>query len=271
MKIGLIPGRGNLPRRIIEGCRTQDIPLFILGVQGQTSPHDLGQEPAVWCPLGQIRSALYALRRVHVTHIVMCGYFDQPRWSDMRPDSLGLLWIGKLMKAAVGDNSLLHTLAELFEKEGFTVIGPEDIIGMEILAPQGTWTHTPVPPEVLESLKYGFQVAKALGSLDIGQSIVMEGSRVLGVEAVEGTNELMARCGLLKGSNGPLFLLKTIKPHQDQRIDRPTIGQETLVKAIEYGFNGIIVESGEVFVLDYDKMILQGNEHHLFLGGFKPE
>ena len=111
------------------------------------------------------------------------------------------------------------------------------------------------------------RLARAIGALDIGQAVVVQQGLVLGVEAIEGTDGLLRRCAGLRRDGPGGVLVKTAKPGQEQRVDRPTIGVRTVILAAEAGLRGIAAEAGATLILDRAEVIRAANEAGLFVVG----
>jgi DUF1009 family protein len=268
--IGLFAGRGELPLKIIAQCQDQNYPLFVIAFEGQTDPDLLEKTlpplEIAWVHLGSIGEILRYLKAHQVTHIVMAGNLRRPSWSELKLDWVGLQWLGKLGVKALGDDGLLTHVIGFLKEEGFDLLSPTDILG-DLLAPEGTLgLHTPDDEDWLD-IDRGVEVARALGQVDVGQSVVIQQSLVLGVEAIEGTQALLARCHLLGREGRGGVLVKMAKPNQSQIVDLPTIGVHTVHQAKEAGLRGIAVEAGLTQVLDKEKVVQAANEAGLYFIG----
>ena len=124
------------------------------------------------------------------------------------------------------------------------------------------------PDELSQAdIKRGVRVARTLGTLDVGQAVIVQQGLVLGVEAIEGTDELLRRCAVLRREGPGGVLVKVEKPGQEPRADRPTIGLRTVLLAAETGLRGIAVEAHATIVLDRDEAIRAADRAGLFLVG----
>ena len=121
----------------------------------------------------------------------------------------------------------------------------------------------------MADIERGLRIARAIGALDIGQAVVVQQGLVLGVEAVEGTDELLRRCAALRREGPGGVLVKVEKPGQERRADRPTIGQRTVVLAAETGLLGIAIEAEATIVLDRDEVIRTADRAGLFVVGIR--
>jgi UDP-2,3-diacylglucosamine hydrolase len=270
-KLGIIAGGKDLPQEVINHCRETSRPYFVLAFEGQTDPAIVRGCDHAWVRLGAIGQAINILKEAAVEDIVMVGPIKRPSWSEIRPDMKGAFWLARLAKNAFGDDSLLRIIIDEIEKEGFRVIGAEDLIGQTILAPVGPLGRYSPDEKAALDIQHAVRVAKLLGDADVGQSVIIQDGIVLGVEAVEGTSELIKRCHGLhrKGPGG--ILVKMAKANQDRRVDLPTIGEETVRLAVAHGLRGIALEAGSVQILQRPQAIALADQHGLFLVGVSHE
>ena len=266
-KLGIIAGSGDLPRKVIAHCRDQHKPYFVLAIEGQTDSITTENSEHCWIKLGSIGAAIQTLKNAGVRDILMAGPVKRPGWSDIRPDAKGALWLAKLAKNAFGDDSLFRILIELIEKEGFSVIGIETLMGQAILAPQGLMGTVDLDEAAWKDIQHAQKILKLTGEADIGQSLIIQDGVILGIEAAEGTNELIRRCQHLHRPGPGGILLKMTKPWQERRVDLPTIGIETIQLASDHGLRGIAVESGSVQILQKEECTTYADKKGLFLIG----
>ncbi len=263
MGIALIAGKGDLPRQIIQAFQEQ--PLYIVGFRGQT-PVDLAPSLKLF-PMGHIGAVLEYLHDNHVKKIVLAGALRRPSWSELSLDKTGAQWLKKLgWKALKGDNDILSGILNLLEGEGFEILKPSDIL-KTLMASGGCRTLLHPTKQDQQDIQRGVAVLQALSSHDVGQAIVVQQGMVLGIEAAEGTASLIKRCGDLKRHGGGGVLVKIAKTHQDQRVDLPTIGLETLYQLKEAGFLGVAVSTRTTQILQQDVVIEKANQLGLFIIG----
>lgn len=243
-RLGIIAGGGDLPRQLVATCQRAGRPFFVLALEGQGAEAWLSPDiPFAIHRMGAAGAALERLRAEGVTEIVMAGGVRRPSLSDLRPDWYAARFFAKLGLKALGDDGLLRAVAALLEEEGFRVVAVQSLID-DLLMPAGVLTQREPDAEGAADIDHGLKVARALGSVDVGQSVVVQAGLVLGVEAIEGTDALIARCGVLKREGTGPVLVKCAKPGQDRRLDMPTIGPDTVAACIAAGFAGIAVEAG---------------------------
>jgi DUF1009 family protein len=184
----------------------------------------------------------------------------------LRPDWRAARFFAKIGWRALGDDGLLRAVIKELESEGFRVIGADSILAAA-LAPRGPLGALVPDAQAEADIAHGIGVARALGSLDIGQAVVVQQGIVLGVEASEGTDALIARCATLRRAGPGGVLVKIAKPGQERRADLPTIGLHTVTAAAAAGLSGIAVEAGATFVLDRPALAAAADHAGLFVVG----
>lgn len=268
-KLGILAGEGDLPQLLVDACKQEGREYFIIGFDGAASPTLLEGEPHARVRLGAIGESLGILKREKVGELVMAGRLKRPSLAALKPDAGGAKLLAKVGgKFFAGDNSLLAAVVSYLEDEGFTVIGADDILS-HLLAPKGLIGRVPPPKDAGHDIETGVKIAHAIGELDIGQAVVIQQGYVLGVEAAEGTDALIERCGELKR---PIpyggVLVKVKKPSQERRVDLPTIGVATVEAVARAGLSGIAVEAEGALVIDRKGVALKAEALGIFVVGF---
>ena len=164
---------------------------------------------------------------------------------------------------------MLSAVVKELEREGFRVIGADQLLG-EAALPEGPLGQVRPDADAEADIAKGLRLARAIGALDIGQAVVVQQGLVLGVEAIEGTDDLLRRCASLRRSGPGGVLVKVEKPGQEQRADRPVIGPQTVVLAAESGLCGIAAEAGATLVIDRAEVIRLADAAGLFVIGIRP-
>jgi DUF1009 family protein len=266
--LGLIAGGGELPRLIIADCTARGRSVFVVAIAGQTPEETVRDVPHLRVELGQAGRIIEALRGSGARDVVMAGALRRPSFSELRPDWRGAKMLARGVLNAGGDDALLKLVTHELEGEGFRVIGAQDVVA-DLLAPPGDWTRVTPDASALDDVARGLEVASTLGTLDVGQSVVVQQGIVLGIEAAEGTDALLARCAALRREGPGGVLVKIAKPMQERRADLPTIGAETLARAHDAGLRGIAVEAGATLVIGRALMIEAADAAGLFLRGIE--
>src|SRR5258708_850878 len=239
IKVGIVAGRGDLPRQLVDACRAARVDVFVLALQGEAEQQTVADVPHAWCRLAAGGTALGLLRDDDVTHLVFAGGVRRPSLASLRPDWRAAKFFARVGYRALGDDGLLSAIVKEVEAEGFRVRGAHQLL--ELLMPEGALgAHIP-DSDAQADIERGVRVARTLGALDIGQGVVVQQGLVLGVEAIEGTDALLRRCIELRREGAGGVLVKVEKPEQERRMDLPTIGPDTVTAAKEAGLRGIAV------------------------------
>jgi hypothetical protein len=266
VKLGIFAGGGELPLRIIEACRASERAVFVLAFEGAADPAVASGVPHAWVRLGAAGEALRLLREHGVEEVVFAGGVKRPSLLSLRPDWRAAKFFARVGYRALGDDGLLSAVIREFESEGFRVIGADDILG-SALAPLGPLGRHRPDAQAEDDIAVGFRIVRALGVLDIGQAAVVQQGLVLGVEAIEGTDALIARCAALHREGPGGVLIKAPKPGQERRADLPTIGRRTVEAAASAGLRGIAIEAGASLVLDRAALVAAADRTGLFVVG----
>jgi DUF1009 family protein len=245
----LIAGSGGLPQRIADACRASGRPLYVLALEGFAAPTLIQDVPHGWVRLGAIGDSIRLLRDAGVEEICFAGKVHRPSLSELRPDARGAALLARIGWRALGDDGLMKALFKIAEEEGFRVVGPDAVLA-DLLVPEGPLGALLPDTLALSDIARGLAVVRALGALDVGQAAVVQQGMVLGVEAIEHTDALLARCGELRREGPGGVLVKCAKPGQERRADLPTIGPGTVAHAHAAGLRGIAIEAGATLVLD---------------------
>lgn len=266
-RLGIIAGGGALPARLVEACKRDNRAFFVLGFKGQTDAALMKDIPHGWTRLGATQHAIEILKENGVDDVVMAGAIRRPSLAELRPDWRTLQVFARLGAKALGDDALLKAVARELEKDGFRILGAHVIEPALLTAKGVAGKHAPTA-EHRADMETGIAVARVIGQMDIGQAVVVQQGIVLGVEAAEGTDALLARCRVLKRKGRGGVLVKSSKPQQDARFDLPTVGVRTVIRAFEAGLEGIAVEAGKSLLLDKDEVARAADKLGVFVTGF---
>lgn len=265
-RLGILAGAGELPLRVIEAARALSRPVFVLAFEGMADPATVAGSPHAWVRLGAAGEGMRLLREAGVAELVFAGAVRRPTLASLRPDWRAAKFFARIGVKALGDDGLLRAVIRELEDEGFRVISVESLLG-ETLAPEAVLgAHAP-DAAARGDIAHGLAVAHALGLLDIGQAVVVQQGIVLGVEAIEGTDALIERCGAVRREGPGGVLVKIAKPGQERRADLPTIGPRTVTAAAAAGLVGIAVEAGSTLLLDRAAIIAAADAAGLFVVG----
>lgn len=267
--LGIIAGGGTLPRRLVESCRTKGRDVFVLALEGEAEPETVEGVAHAWCRIGAAAKGLKLLRDHGVEELVIAGGVRRPSLGAIRPDWRAAKFFAKVGYRLLGDDGLLSAIAKELEIEGFHLIGAHDLLDERASVPEGPLGRLKPNAGATTDIARGIEIARAIGALDIGQAVVVQQGLVLGVEAIEGTDALLRRCGGLRRAGQGGVLVKVEKPGQEKRIDRPTVGPQTVRLAAEAGLAGIAVAAGTTLLLDRDEVIREADAAGLFVVGVR--
>jgi DUF1009 family protein len=201
---------------------------------------------------------------------VLIGPVKRPSLLALRPDALGAKLLARVGRAAfAGDDTLLATVIRVLGEEGFTVVGAHEILN-DALGPVGLLTQVAPDAVTRADIVRAVAVQRIIGAADIGQACVVQQGIVLAVEAIEGTDAMLARSGALKRDGAGGVLVKLLKPGQDRRADLPTIGPATIAGLIAAGLRGLAFDAGNTILMDRAAMIAAADAGGLFLLGIDP-
>lgn len=261
--IAIICGAGEYPFSIAQRCKQLNegfVLIFLKGIADEKLSWPDVESISV-C-IGEVGKALNFCSEHSVDSIIMAGSVTRPNFSNMTLDSEGKKWLIKLgIKIFLGDDGLLRAISDLFEGYGIKVISGDKFLNKNCML------STKIQPSCVDmiDIQKGISILKALGNHDVGQAVIVENGLVLGIEGVEGTDQLIMRTRDLKKIPKGGVLIKMSKSAQDLRMDMPTIGLKTLENVYIAGFNGIAIEKGKCVVLNRDDIVNFANRHGLFV------
>jgi UDP-2,3-diacylglucosamine hydrolase len=270
--LGILAGGGPLPGRVAAAAVASGRPVFIVGLEGFAERAVIAPWPHVFLRMGAVRGIFGALRQNGCKDLVLIGPVRRPSFLDLRPDADGAKMLARIGRAAFsGDDGLLSAVIRVLGEEGFRVLGAHEILN-EALGPRGLLTRTGPDATAMADIRRGIGVTRALGAADVGQSCVVRAGVVIAVEAVEGTDAMLSRCGALLDAMGMAkpggVLVKSVKPGQDRRADLPTIGPDTIRHAADAGLSGVAYDAGGTILAERAACIARADETGLFLLGF---
>lgn len=241
--LGLIAGGGDLPLLVCQGALRKGWKIKAFGMQGEANP-DLEKAAGefLWVTPENIPQVLQKFSSSGITKLILVGGINKIKWMESIPLNL----------PNHGDSHLLNHVADFFSAQGIQILDPIDFL--EIKPPrEGNLSGIPLSPNIENDLKFGFQMAKALGYYDIGQTVVVKNRVVLAVESVEGTDEAIRRGGRLGGPGA--VVVKTAKPDQDLKIDRPVVGLNTVRALLEIRAAVLALEAEKVLFVNFEESV----------------
>lgn len=269
-KLGIIAGGGTLPQILINFCQDTKRDFFVLAIEGNADKAIFNPLiPHKWIRIGQAGTGFKLFHDQNVEEVVMIGTIKRPTLSDLVPDLRTAAFFAKIGLKSLGDDGILRALIKEIESENMRVVGIHEVLP-DLLVKEGVLTKAKPDKQAQADIRRGVEVALELGKLDVGQSVIVQQGLVLGVEGIEGTDELIKRCANYKRKGDCAVLVKLRKPQQDMRIDLPTIGVKTVEQAHNAGMKGIAVHSGNALIVDEKQVIELADKYGIFIKGIIP-
>ena len=275
--VAIICGGGSIPFAVADAVVRQGRRPVLFPFRGWADAKAVERYPHYWSYVGQFGRFLRIARREGCRDVIFIGSLVRPAIWEIRLDwkTLRLLpWI--IRQFYGGDDHLISGMARLFEEHGFRLLAAQDV-APEILMPEGLLAGKTPSERDQSDIAHGLALIEAIGHFDVGQAVVVANKHVLGVEAAEGTDQLLARMAELRRSRrirspeGTGVLVKAPKPAQDRRFDLPSIGPATVEAAAAAGLAGIAVLAGGTIVAEPARMVSSADKAGLFVVGVSPE
>ena len=254
--LGIIAGNGVYPRLLADGARRAGVERIVAaGFTDETDPV-LEQHVNVleWMRVGQLGRLLKFFRSEGIHHAIMAGQIAPKNLFDLRPDLKALMLMGKLKDRNA--ESIFAAIADELAKFDIDLLPATTFLEDSLAQPQ-LIAGPKLSSRQEHDVELGWNAAKEIARLDIGQTIIIKNGTIVAVEALEGTNEAIKRGGTLAREGA--VMVKVSKPNQDMRFDVPVIGVETVRIAAESGVRVIAVEAGKTLLLERDAVIALAN------------
>jgi len=242
----MIAGYGHFPLELARSLNKCGFEVHVVAAREETFKEiESLVASTCWLHVGQIGGMIKAFKRAGVDQVVMAGKVRKLHlFRNFRPDLTAMKGLLRLKDRR--DDSILNTIADLLAEAGLTLID-QTLYAGDMLAGDGLLAGPKVTKREPE-IAFGFTHAKAIAGLDIGQTIVVQDLAVLAVEAIEGTDEAIARGGSL--GSGKAAVVKVAKPAQDLRFDVPAVGPDTLECMHANGCSLLAVEAGKTLIIE---------------------
>jgi DUF1009 family protein len=256
MRLGLIAGNGQFPFLVLDAARGAGHDVTIIALTDETFPElaDAAARPPAaplhWISLGQLGTCIRLLEEAGVTQAVMAGQVKHTKLFDIRPD---VTLLGVLMRLkAKNTDAMISAIADVLRDHGIELLHSTAFLA-PLMARDGVLTRRGPDDEERADLDIGYRVADVIAGLDVGQTIAVKSAAVVAVEAMEGTDALIARAGQLAGAG--VRIVKVAKPNQDMRFDVPVIGVSTIDAMKAAGATTLSVDAGQTLMIEGDAII----------------
>ncbi len=256
-RLGIISGKGELPRLLAGEARRRGYHVVVIALDPIADPMDGCADEVKRVNVAKLGEIIAALKSSGVQEAVMAGkvskslIYEGKLIPDMR--AVKLLFTLKDRK----DDTILQAITDEIESEGIRVMKTTEFAA-DMLMPAGLLTRRRLTPDEEKDVSFGLRVAKEIGRVDIGQTVVVKGRAVMAVEAIEGTDEAIRRGGRLAGAGA--VVVKVSKPQQDMRYDVPVVGLDTLRALVEVKASVLAVEAGKALILQRRDVVSEADE-----------
>lgn len=250
--LGIIAGNGVYPRVLAHAARKGGVKKLVVAAFTDETDREIEKKADVveWLRVGQLGRLLKFFREHQVHRAIMAGQIAPKNLFDLRPDVKALVVLAKLKQRNA--ESIFTAIADELGKAEVHLL-PATAFLEHDLATSGLIAGSKLSRVEQEDVHLGWNVAKEIARLDIGQTTIVKNGTVLAVEAFEGTNDAIKRGGSLAREGA--VMIKVAKPNQDMRFDVPVIGVETIKIASEAKLRVIAVEAGKTLLLERDQVV----------------
>jgi DUF1009 family protein len=252
MRIGLIAGNGRFPFLVLDASRSLGHEVTVVAVKEEAYPEieeaarRHGRATLHWVSLGQLGKCLRILRNEGVSQAVMAGQVKHAKiFSGIVPDTTLLSVITRLRSR--NTDALISAVADVMRDHGVELLDSTAFLS-PLLAGAGPLTTRGLTREEEDDIAFGYRMADAIAALDIGQTVAVKDKAVVAVEAMEGTDAVIARAGALAGPG--VRIVKVAKPGQDMRFDVPVVGVATIRAMQSAGATALSIDAGRTLVVD---------------------
>lgn len=274
--LGIICGGGSVPLAVADAVASHGRKVVLFPLIGWGDEKAVENYPHQWVHLGQFGRVCRLARNAGCRDLIFIGALIRPSPWQCRLDWLTLRHLPRILRAfRGGDDHLLSSIGKLFEEQGFRLIGAHEA-APDILVPEGPLGSRTPSERDLSDIAKGLALIAAAGPFDVGQAAVVANGHVIAMEAIEGTDQMLARVaelranGRLRAQPGTGVLVKAPKPAQDRRFDLPAVGPSTVEGAAKAGLAGVAILAGGTVIAEPERVIKLAEEAGIFVVGVPP-
>ncbi|MBI4690987.1 MAG: LpxI family protein [Nitrospirae bacterium] len=265
--LGLIAGMGELPKVVATEARDKGYKVIAVALEPLADKNlDKYVDGIKRISVGKLGEIIDSLKKSGVKEAVMAGKVPKSLLykSKIIPDLRAVKLLFTLKDHS--DDSIMLAIAKELEKDGIILLNTTDF-SSGLLTPEGLLTEDSLSENEWKDVAFGWKIAKEIGRLDIGQTVVIKDQAVMAIEAIEGTDEAILRGGRLACEGA--VIVKVSKPKQDMRFDVPVVGVNTMKAMIEVNARVLAVEANKSILLQREKIIKEANEAGISIVGYK--
>ena len=260
--LGLLAGIGHLPVDVAQSAKQLGYRVVAIAVVPETDS-ELPENADVFYAInvGKLGKIIQTLEKNSVRNVTMIGKVTKEvlyKNGAIIPDLTAIKLLASLPDRK--DDTIMNALVKLVEDAGMHVMDQAELIKPHLPEP-GVLTKRKPTEQEWRDMQFGFRMAKELGRLDIGQTVVVKNRAVMALEAIEGTDACILRGGFL--GKGGVIVAKTAKPAQDKRFDVPSVGTATLTSMIHAGATGLVLEAGRTLLVDRERTLAMAEENNI--------
>ena len=271
MHIGLIAGNGRFPFLVLDAARAMGHQVTVIAIKEEASTEieaAAAKPPAAgvhWVSIGQLGTFLKILEDHRITQAVMAGQVKHIKiFGGFVPDLTAMSLMGRLK--GMNTDALIGAVADLMREHGVELVNSAKFLE-PLLAGEGQLSDRAPNEAERKDLEFGYRMADTIAGLDIGQTIAVKHQAVVAVEAMEGTDETIARAAHLAGDG--VSIVKVAKPNQDMRFDVPIVGLATIQAMRVAGARVLSIDAGRTLIFDRDAFFASANEAGIAVVGRK--
>jgi UDP-2,3-diacylglucosamine hydrolase len=264
--LAIFAGRGILPKMLIEDCQKNGRKFRLFLLDGESYDIDYSAFSPMKLGYGEVEKFLAEIKKNEIKNLIFIGGVTKPNFSSLKVDKRGAILLAKILANKIlGDDAVLKTVVNFFEKEGLKILRIDQILDC-VVSVKSTLTKLFPSKENLEDISLGTKAIKSFSQFDVGQGVVVAQKQIIAVEALEGTDQMIARCKDLPTDYKKNSVLIKMKKHgQSAKADLPTIGVETIKNCAASGIKGVAIQANSTLFLQKEEAIKMADELGLFL------
>ena len=264
--LAIVAGRNQLPQLIIENCQKNGTRFLLFLLASEQYHIDYSIYQPIIINYGEIEKFFSLLKEYRINNVVFAGSITKPSFANLKVDKTASILLAKILANKIlGDDAVLKTVINFFLQHKIEVLKISQVLDC-LANQQGVLTTAKPDKQNLLDIELGKNAIKHFSAFDVGQGVVVAQKQIIAVEAVEGTDAMIARCQNLSISYGKqAVLIKMAKQKQSQKADLPTIGPNTIYNLANAGFAGLAIELNKTIILQKNETINLANQLGLFI------